>query len=48
MTNPYFFSRALGVSLLSLGTNFGLRSCWDRDGRDTYGRSCVDALHSYE
>lgn len=45
---PHLFSSTSGFSLVSLGWSFGFRSCWDRDGREAYGRSWAEALHSYE
>lgn len=37
--SAHFCSRGFGFSLSSFGMSFGLRSCWVRDGRETYGRS---------
>jgi hypothetical protein len=43
---PFLRSRSSGTSVVSLGFNFGFRSCCVREGRDWYGRSCAVALHS--
>jgi hypothetical protein len=43
---PFLRTRYSGTSVVSLGFSLGLRSCCVLDGRDLYGRSCVDALHS--
>ena len=42
----YEFKRLLGTSLDSCGRSLGFCNCWVRDGREIYGRSCADALHS--
>jgi hypothetical protein len=43
---PFLRTRYSGTSVVSLGFSLGLRSCCVLDGRDLYGRSCVDAVHS--
>lgn len=43
---PFLRSSSFGTSVVSLGCNLGLRSCCVREGRDLYGRSCAEALHS--
>lgn len=43
---PFLRRRSSGTSVVSLGFSLGLRSCCVRDGRDWYGRSCAEALHS--
>ena len=48
MEIAYLRVRSSGVSLESFGASLGLASCWVREGREVYGRSCVVALHSYE
>lgn len=44
--STYLRSRVFGMSLVSLGINFELASCWVLEGREAYGRSCALALHS--
>lgn len=46
MTAPTYRGRSLGASEESLGINFGFCSCWVREGREIYGRSWADAVHS--
>ena len=43
---PFLRSRSSGTSVVSLGFSLGLSSCCVLEGRDTYGRSWADALHS--
>lgn len=41
-------SKSLGTSSVSFGLSDGFRSCWVREGRGLYGRSCAETVHSYE
>lgn len=43
---PFLRSRSWGTSVVSLGFSLGLSSCCVLEGRDLYGRSWADALHS--
>jgi len=43
---PFLRSRSSGTSVVSLGFSLGLSSCCVLEGRDLYGRSWADALHS--
>lgn len=42
----YFGISSLGAAFVILAANLGFASCCVRDGRDMYGLSCCDALHS--
>lgn len=42
----YFRISSSGLSLVSLGTSFGLRSCCVLEGLETYGLAALDSLHS--
>lgn len=42
-----YISLAAGAcSVVIFGASEGFSSCWVRDGREIYGRSCCEALHS--
>lgn len=43
---PLRRTRTSGTSVVSLGCSLGLSSCCVREGRDLYGRSWAEALHS--
>ena len=42
----YFGLSSLGAAFVIFAANLGFASCCVRDGRDMYGLSCCDALHS--
>ena len=43
---PFLRTRSLGTSSVSFGFSDGFRSCCVREGRDLYGRSCAETVHS--
>jgi hypothetical protein len=45
---PFLRSKSSGTSSVSFGLSDGFRSCWVREGRGLYGRSCAETVHSYE
>lgn len=42
----YFGASSLGAAFVIFAANLGFASCCVRDGRDMYGLSCCEALHS--